>query len=97
MITETDIQNAVSKLNLSSLPVCLHASFKSIGGVEGGPEAVVRAFLAEQCTVMVSAFSDDFGVNPPLIFDPSATAGTTMKYLKKEWAKEEFILPTQTK
>ncbi len=65
MITEHDIQNAVRELRLSSLPVCLHSSFKSFGGVEGGPESVVRAFLVEHCTVIVPAFSDDFGVNPP--------------------------------
>lgn len=84
MITEQDIRNAVRELHLSSLSVCLHSSFKSFGGVEGGPEAVIRAFLAEQCTVMVPAFSDDFGVNPPQDIRPKRNGWDYSSYMPQE-------------
>lgn len=45
--------------------VCVHASYKSLGNVEGGPDAVIEAFLAEGNTVMAPTFSNSFLVPPP--------------------------------
>ena len=45
--------------------MCLHGSLRSHGHVEGGAEALVRAFLDEGCTVLVPAFSSGFEIAPP--------------------------------
>ncbi|MGH7145145.1 MAG: AAC(3) family N-acetyltransferase [Planctomycetota bacterium] len=64
-VTITTIRQAVRTLGLNGLPVCLHASSRSFGKVEGGPGTVVQGFLEEGCTVLVPAFSDDFAIAPP--------------------------------
>jgi aminoglycoside N3'-acetyltransferase len=56
-VTAEDIRQAVRALGLSGLPLCVHASLRSFGRVEGGPRAVVDALLAEGCTVLVPTFS----------------------------------------
>lgn len=59
-ITRDDIRTAVRELGLSGQPVCIHSSLRSFGWVEDGPEAIIRAFLDEGCTVMVPSFSGIF-------------------------------------
>jgi aminoglycoside N3'-acetyltransferase len=59
------IRRAVRALALSGRPVCVHASLRSFGWVEGGARAVVDALLAEGCTVLVPAFASAFRVPPP--------------------------------
>jgi aminoglycoside N3'-acetyltransferase len=65
MVTSEDIRQAVQDLRLSNKPVCIHASLRSFGWVEGGPLAVVDGFLAEGCTIVVPTFSYEFAVPPP--------------------------------
>ena len=65
MVTQQDIQQAIRALGVSGQAVCLHSSLRSFGLVAGGPAAVVRAFLGEGCTVLVSTFSSVFQVPPP--------------------------------
>ena len=65
MVTQNHIESGLQFLELSGLPVCLHASLRSFGHVEEGAEAVLRAFLAQGCTVLVPTFSDGFSIPPP--------------------------------
>jgi aminoglycoside 3-N-acetyltransferase len=59
------IQHAVQTLLLERRPVCVHASLRSFGVVEGGALTVVEAFLAEGCTVIVPSFTWSYAVPPP--------------------------------
>lgn len=45
--------------------MCVHSSLRSFGRVDGGARAVVRAFLAEGCTLLVPTFSSAFEIEPP--------------------------------
>ena len=63
-VTIDDIRAAVRRLGLAGQPVCAHSSLRSFGHVEGGARAVVDAFLAEGCTLMVPTFSYAFSVHP---------------------------------
>lgn len=65
MVTAADIANAVRQLGLSGLPVCVHASLRSFGWVDGGAPAVVNGLLGEGCTVLVPTFSWTFAVRSP--------------------------------
>jgi aminoglycoside 3-N-acetyltransferase len=64
-VTEQDIRNALRTLGLTGRAVCVHNSLRSFGRVDGGAHAVVRAFLAEDCTVLVPTFSSAFEIEPP--------------------------------
>jgi aminoglycoside 3-N-acetyltransferase len=64
MVNGDDIRDGIRALGLSGHPICVHSSFRSFGGVDGGPLAVVNGFLAEECTVLVPAFASFF-VSPP--------------------------------
>jgi aminoglycoside N3'-acetyltransferase len=64
------IQRAVQALSLQRRPVCLHASLHSFGRVEGGAPAVVEAFLAKGCTVMVPSFTWSYALPPPVHLRP---------------------------
>jgi aminoglycoside 3-N-acetyltransferase len=64
-VTQRDIQEAIRGLGVSRQAVCLHSSLRSFGPVEGGPAAVVGAFLCEGCTVLVPTFSSVFQLPPP--------------------------------
>jgi aminoglycoside N3'-acetyltransferase len=65
MVTKNEIFAATQALGLAGQPLCVHASLRSFGWVEGGAQAVVDGLLDAGCTVLVPAFSDEFGV-PPL-------------------------------
>ncbi|HTL52532.1 MAG TPA: AAC(3) family N-acetyltransferase [Planctomycetota bacterium] len=64
-VTINTIRQAVRELGLAHQAVCLHASFRSFGAVEGGPETLVQGFLQEGCTVLVPTFTDEFLIPPP--------------------------------
>ncbi len=69
-VVAADLRAGVRRLGLSGQPVCLHASLRSFGWVEGGADAVIKSFLVENCTVMVPSFSASyrtpgFSVPPP--------------------------------
>ena len=65
MVTIKDVGEAARELGLSGHPLCVHASLRSFGWVDGGASAVVDGLLAEGCTVMVPTFSWTFAVPPP--------------------------------
>lgn len=62
VVTYQDVQRAVQTLGLAHHPVCIHASLRSFGYVEGGALAVVQAFVNEHCTILVPSFSWSFAV-----------------------------------
>jgi aminoglycoside 3-N-acetyltransferase len=69
-VTQRDIRQTCHDLNLSGSPLCVHASLRSFGRVEGGPQTVVEGLLAEGCTVMVPTFSFAFALPPPPMMRP---------------------------
>ena len=50
---------------LAGRPVCLHASFRSFGPVEGGPDSLIDAFLEEGCTLLLLCLSYQFAALYP--------------------------------
>jgi aminoglycoside 3-N-acetyltransferase len=66
MITLNELRIAVESLGLSGRPLCVHASLKSFGWVDGGANTIVDGLLLESCTVLVPTFSYSFMVPPPL-------------------------------
>ena len=65
-VTKLDIRNAVRAIGLSQKPVCIHASLRSFGWVEGGAETIIESLLAEGCTVLVFTLSFHYFSAPPL-------------------------------
>ena len=65
MVTSNDLQAAIGQLQLTGKPLCLHASLRSFGWVEGDAATIVDAFQAEQCTLLVPTFSWAYAVAPP--------------------------------
>ena len=65
MVTVQDITSAVQRMGLSGLPLCVHASLRSFGWVDGGAATVVAGILQQGCTVVVPTFSWTFAVPPP--------------------------------
>lgn len=70
MLTTAEIQAAVRSAGLSGKPLCVHSSFHSFGPVDGGPDAVIDALMAEGCTVMAPTYSAIYAALPPA--DPGA-------------------------
>jgi aminoglycoside N3'-acetyltransferase len=64
-VTVEDIRRAVQVAGLSARPLCVHASLRSFGQVDGGAGTVVQGLLDEGCTVLVPTFSLTFSVPPP--------------------------------
>lgn len=52
-----DIYTAVSQMGLAEQPLCVHASLRSFGHVQGGAQTVVEGLLQQGCTVMVPTHS----------------------------------------
>jgi aminoglycoside 3-N-acetyltransferase len=60
MIGQRDVENALGALGLDrSSHVLVHTSYKSLGGVDGGPIAVVRALVETLGTLMMPSFTSD--------------------------------------
>lgn len=64
-VTILDIRQAAQALELSGQALCVHASLRSFGWVEGGAESVINGLLAEGCTVLVPTFSWWFSARAP--------------------------------
>jgi aminoglycoside N3'-acetyltransferase len=92
-ITQRDIQRGIRRLGLSGRPLCLHASLGSFGHVVGGPEAVLEAFLEEDCTVVVPAFSWSFAVLPPLHLRPTRNGWNYQDFSDSTAAIEQIYTP----
>lgn len=57
MVTRDDVRRAARDVGAARMPVCVHASLRSFGGIEGGPATVIGGLLDEGCTVMVPTFT----------------------------------------
>ena len=64
-VSKKSILEAIKYFELSHKPLCIHSSFRSFGGVEGGPSTVINSFLEEGFTLLVPTFSYSFSANPP--------------------------------
>ena len=64
-VSQSDIAAGIARLGLTGLPVCLHSSLRSFGQVIGGADAVVDAFLAAGCTVVVPTHNYINELAPP--------------------------------
>lgn len=64
-VTADHITKAIIDLQLSDRAVCIHASLRSFGMVDGGADTIVSAFIRQGCTVLVPSFSSVFEVPPP--------------------------------
>ncbi len=64
-VTAAGLRRGIRGHDLSGRTVVVHSSLASFGTVDGGAGAVVQAFLAEGCTIVVPAFSYWCEVNPP--------------------------------
>jgi aminoglycoside 3-N-acetyltransferase len=60
-----DIRTALKQLGLSGLSLCIHASLRLFGEVEGGASTIIDGLHAECCTALVPSFTYRFGVQPP--------------------------------
>ncbi len=57
-VTQEDIERGLRELGLDAdSHVLAHSSYKSFGGVDGGPDAVVRALAGSFATLMMPAFA----------------------------------------
>jgi aminoglycoside 3-N-acetyltransferase len=72
MVTVADIGRAARDLDLSGRPLCVHASLRSFGSVEGGAQALIDGLLAEGCTIIVATFSyNEYSEPPPSDLRPA--------------------------
>jgi aminoglycoside 3-N-acetyltransferase len=62
-VTPDMLREGIQTAGLSGQAVFMHSSLRSFGWVEGGPDAVIDAFLAEGCTLTVPTFTYEFA-NP---------------------------------
>ena len=66
MPSTASIESYLRASPLAERAVCLHSSFKSLGAVDGGPDAVVGGFLRAGFTLMVPSHSwGAFQTSPP--------------------------------
>lgn len=64
-VSRADVVSAIRELGLSGNAVCLHASLRAFGSLEGGAATIPKAFLAHRCSVLVPSFSNMFEIPPP--------------------------------
>ncbi|WP_127587345.1 AAC(3) family N-acetyltransferase [Paenibacillus koleovorans] len=64
-LSKSALRDAIREAGLKDQALCVHASYRSFGRVEGGPAAVVEALLEFGNTVMVPAFTTALRVPPP--------------------------------
>lgn len=65
MVGKSDIHSAIRALGLEGHPLCVHASLRSFGGLEGGGDMLLDALLEVGCTVLVPSFSHELELPPP--------------------------------
>jgi aminoglycoside 3-N-acetyltransferase len=65
VIKKRQIIEDIKRCGLSKKNICIHSSYRSFGGVEGGPDSVVEAFLESGCTLIAPTFSFSHMIHPP--------------------------------
>lgn len=89
MITQADICNALARLGINPGDICLfHSSFKSLGPVEGGAEAVIGGFedaIGPEGTLVVPTLcsSDFFNCYDSWHLDKPSEVGYLPEYFRK--------------
>ena len=69
-VSRADVVAAIRELGLPGRPVCLHASLRAFGHLEGGAATIPNVFLAHRCSVLVPSFSNMFEIPPPAHLRP---------------------------
>ena len=95
MVTGKAVTAAMRHLGLSGRPVCVHASLRSFGRVEGGAATVVDRLLAAGCTVMVPSFSWVYAV-PPAVPGPARNACPYEPYTGRRTGIDRVYTPDTT-
>lgn len=62
-VTGDDLTEAIDDLGLRGRVVGVHSSLRSFGGLDGGADAFIDAFLAAGCTLLVPSHSWGFATN----------------------------------
>ena len=75
-----DVYAAVHALGLSGRPLCVHASLRSFGWVEGGAPTITAGLLEAGCTLLAPTFSWDTFAVAPLPHQRLAQNGTSPGY-----------------
>lgn len=65
MVTASDLTEAIESLTLEDACLCVHASLKSFGLVQGGADQIIDLFLEHGCTLVVPTFTEGNTVPPP--------------------------------
>lgn len=64
MITIIELLYGINSLPIQNKPVIVHGSFKSFGGVQGGPKIVIQCLLEATNGIMMPSFTYDTMVFP---------------------------------
>ncbi|MDA3875424.1 MAG: AAC(3) family N-acetyltransferase [Kiritimatiellae bacterium] len=64
MLQKHNIEGFITRNNLQDSVICLHASYKSLGSVRGGPHTLIDAFLEQDCTILVPSFYYESETHP---------------------------------
>ncbi len=75
-----DVYAAAHALGLSGRPLCVHASLRSFGWVEGGAPTIIAGLLEAGCTLLAPTFSWDTFAVAPLPHQRLAQNGTSPGY-----------------
>ncbi|MAG35944.1 MAG: AAC(3) family N-acetyltransferase [Dehalococcoidia bacterium] len=92
-VATRDISAAVQALGLLGRPLCVHASLRSFGWVEGGAPTIIAGLLEAGCTPLVPTFSWDAYAVAPLPYQRLAQNGTSPGYY--ETARPELSSATR--
>lgn len=65
MLTRNDTRDFLAEYGYANSIICLHSSYKSLGEVEGGPDAVIDGFMDAGCTLLLPAFYYQSVTAPP--------------------------------
>ncbi len=79
-VAKRDVYAAVHALGLCGRPLCVHASLRSFGWVEGGAPLIIAGLLEAGCTLLVPTFSWDTFAVAPLPHQRLAQNGTSPGY-----------------
>jgi aminoglycoside 3-N-acetyltransferase len=64
-IKKKDIIETIKRTGLMNKSVCIHSSYRSFNGVDGGPDTIIGAFMESGCTLIVPTFSFSYMTAPP--------------------------------
>ncbi len=70
MLTTDDIREVLQKNDIVGKSISIHSSYKSFGKVDGGPKAIIKAFLDEGNTLLVPTFSYSYMREPVEQYSP---------------------------